>query len=233
MPIALLERLLEMYPQLKFFQAYGMTEASVLLTILDPDDHRRDPARLRSAGRAVPGVRLTIQDESGRVLPPREVGEVCAQGGNFMDGYWNKPEATAEAFRGGWYHSGDAGYLDEEGYLFLVDRVKDMIVSGGENIYSAEVEQAISSHPAVSQVAVIGIPSEQWGEAVHAIVVLVEGEAVTEGELIEHSRQLIAGYKVPKSIEFRTEPLPVSGAMKILKRELKKEYWEGHGRSIG
>ncbi len=157
---------------------------------------------------------------------------MCARAGNFMTEYWKQPEATADAFRGGWYHSGDAGYLDGDGYLFLVDRVKDMIVTGGENVYSVEVENAIASHPAVAQVAVIGIPSDTWGEAVHAIVVLVPDVSATEAELIDHAREWIAGYKVPKSVEFRTEPLPLSGAMKVLKRELREPYWTGRERSV-
>jgi long-chain acyl-CoA synthetase len=146
--------------------------------------------------------------------------------------YWNQPEATREAFRDGWYHTGDAGFLDAAGYLHLVDRVKDMIVSGGENVYSIEVENALASHPAVLQVAVIGIPHDTWGEQVHAVVVLQPGAEVDAEELIEHSREWIAGYKVPKSIEFRTEPLPLSGAMKVLKRELRDPYWEGRDRRI-
>jgi acyl-CoA synthetase (AMP-forming)/AMP-acid ligase II len=149
-----------------------------------------------------------------------------------MREYWKKPEATADAFRGGWYHSGDAGYVDKDGYLFLVDRVKDMIVTGGENVYSVEVENAIASHPSVAQVAVIGIPSEKWGEAVHAIIVVREGDTVTEVEIIEHAREWIAGFKIPKSVEFRTEPLPLSGAMKVLKRELRAPYWEGKDRAV-
>ena len=171
---------------------------------------------------------LSIQDAEGNVLPAGETGEVCAQAGNFMREYWKRPNETEEAFRGGWYHTGDAGYLDERGYLFLVDRVKDMIVTGGENVYSAEVENAIASHPAVAQVAVIGIPDEPWGEAVHAIVVLQgRRRAATEDEIMEHVRERIAGYKVPKSVEFRDEPLPLSGAMKVLKRDLRAPYWEG------
>jgi long-chain acyl-CoA synthetase len=146
--------------------------------------------------------------------------------------YWNKPEATEDVFRGGWYHTGDAGYLDADGYLYLVDRVKDMIVTGGENVYSSEVENALASHPAVLQVAVIGIPSERWGEAVHAIVVLRESVEVTEDELIVHAREWIAGYKVPKSVSFRAEPLPLSGAMKVLKRELRAPFWEGRERNV-
>ena len=135
-------------------------------------------------------------------------------------------------FRDGWYHTGDAGYLDDGGYLFLVDRVKDMIVTGGENVYSAEVENAISLHDAVAQVAVIGIPHDTWGEQVHAIVVLTPGAEATAEELQEFCRDKIAGYKVPKSVEFRTEPLPLSGALKILKRELRAPYWDAHGRSV-
>lgn len=232
MPEALLQRMLDLYPDLELSQGYGMTEASAVLTFLNAADHRRGGTLLRSAGRPVPGVVLSIQDEEGNVLPPGEPGEVCARAGNFMTEYWNRPEETENVFRGGWYHTGDAGYLDEEGYLYLVDRVKDMIVTGGENVYSAEVENAIATHPAVEQVAVIGIPSEQWGEAVHAIVVPKAGETVTEDEIIAHARERIAGYKVPKSVELRTEPLPLSGALKILKRELRAPYWEGHDRGV-
>jgi|HubBroStandDraft_1064217.scaffolds.fasta_scaffold33362_1 long-chain acyl-CoA synthetase len=232
MPEPLLRRLLALFPSLDVFQGYGMTEASPLLTMLGPKEHREGGELLRSAGRALPGVVLSIQDEDGQILPPRQTGEVCARGGNCMQQYWKKPEATEEAFRGGWYHSGDAGYLDERGYLFLVDRVKDMIVTGGENVYSIEVENAVASHPAVAQVAVIGIPHDAWGEAVHAIVVLRAGGSATEGEIIAHARQSIAGYKVPKSVEFRAQPLPLSGAMKVLKRELRAAFWEGHTRRV-
>jgi long-chain acyl-CoA synthetase len=209
-----------------------MTESSAVLTALGPREHRVGGPRLRSAGRPLPGVVLSIQDHHGTVLAPGETGEVCARAGNFMREYWKQPEATADAFRGGWYHSGDAGYLDSEGYLFLVDRVKDMIVTGGENVYSVEVENAISSHPAVQQVAVIGIPSEKWGEAVHAIVVVGDGATITDVEIIEHTREWIAGYKVPKSVEIRTEPLPLSGAMKVLKRELRAPFWAGRDRAV-
>jgi long-chain acyl-CoA synthetase len=228
----LLERLLSAFPELDVFQGYGMTESSAVLTALGPDEHRARGPRLRSAGLPLPGVVLSIQDTDGAVLAQGETGEVCARGGNFMREYWKKPEATADAFRGGWYHSGDAGYLDPEGYLFLVDRVKDMIVTGGENVYSVEVENAIASHPAVEQVAVIGVPSEKWGEAVHAIVVVREGAAVTETEIIDHAREWIAGFKLPKSVEIRTEPLPLSGAMKVLKRELRAPYWAGRDRAV-
>ena len=232
MPAALLDRLCQALPDVKLSQGYGMTESSSVLTFLTEDDHRKGGEILRSAGRPMAGVVITIQDEAGNVLPPGRQGEVCARAGNFMDCYWNRPEETEEAFRGGWYHSGDMGYLDDEGYLYLVDRVKDMIVSGGENVYSVEVENAIASHPAVDQVAVIGIPHDTWGEQVHAVVVLKEGAKASEDDIMEHARASIAGYKVPKSVEFRDEPIPLSGAMKPLKRELRKPYWEGRERSV-
>ena len=232
MPRPVLDRLRADLPQVRLYQGYGMTESAALVSSLQPEDHDRDDAVLASAGRPVQGVTVTIQDADGTVLPVGETGEVCVRGGNFMREYWRRPEETEQAFRGGWYHSGDAGYLDREGYLFLVDRVKDMIVSGGENVYSTEVEQAVAAHPAVAQVAVIGIPDDTWGEAVHAVVVLRPGASATEEELLAHTRGLIAGYKVPKSVEFRAEPLPLSGAMKVLKRELRKPYWEDRERAV-
>ena len=232
MPMSLLEQLLELFPDLDIYQGYGMTECSAVLTSLGPDEHRRGDDRLRSAGRPLTGVVLTIQGPDGEVLATGETGEVCARAGNFMTEYWKRPKETKEAFRGGWYHTGDAGYVDEQGYLFLVDRVKDMIVTGGENVYSAEVESAIASHPAVEQVAVIGIPDEKWGEAVLAVVVGREGASVSEDDLRAHCRELIAGYKVPKTFEFRDEPLPLSGAMKVLKRDLRAPYWEGKERAV-
>ena len=232
MPAALLDRLLGLYPDLDVTQGYGMTEASSLLTFLSGRDHRLGGPRLQSAGRAVAGVSLSIRDPDGNEVPRGTAGEVWARAGNFMREYWNQPEATAEVFQDGWYRTGDAGYLDDGGYLFLVDRVKDMIVTGGENVFSAEVEMALSKHPAVEQAAVIGIPHDVWGEQVHAIVVLRAGAEATEDELIEHARGLIAGYKAPKSVEFRTEPLPLSGAMKVLKRELRKPFWEGRDRAV-
>ena len=149
-----------------------------------------------------------------------------------MREYWKQPELTGNAFRDGWYRTGDEGHIDAEGYLYLVDRVKDMIVTGGENVYSIEVENAISTHPAVEQVAVIGIPHAVWGEQVHAIVVLHAGKTATADEIIEHARRFIAGYKVPKSVSFREEPLPLSAAMKVLKRELRAPFWAGRERAI-
>jgi acyl-CoA synthetase (AMP-forming)/AMP-acid ligase II len=232
MPTSLLERVLALFPSLDVYQGYGMTECCGLLTVLGPEDHRKGGDLLRSAGRPIVGAVISVQDADGHVLPPGETGEVCARSGHFMKEYWNRPEQTDRAFAGGWYHTGDAGYLDKHGYLYLVDRVKDMIVSGGENIYSAEVENALASHPSVAQVAVIGIPSEKWGEAVHAIVVLQPGTTATEDELQDWARDRIAGYKLPKSIEFRATPLPLSGALKVLKRELRAPFWEGKERQV-
>ena len=160
---------------------------------------------------------------------PGTPGEIIARGPNVMQGYWNRPEETAKALRGGWMHTGDGGYFDDEGYFYVVDRVKDMIISGGENIYSVEVENAISQHPAVQSCAVIGIPHEEWVETVHAIIVPYEGKTVSQDEIIEHCRERIARYKCPRSVEVRSEPLPLSAAGKILKRELRKEYLEKTG----
>ena len=232
MPPALLDRVMATLPDVDIYQGYGMTENCGLLTCLGPEEHRRGGQPLRSAGRPMPGSVVSIQDEDGNILPAGQAGEVCAKAGNYMREYWNRPEESEAAFRNGWYHTGDAGYVDEHGYVYLVDRVKDMIVTGGENVYSAEVENALSSHPAVAQVAVIGIPSDQWGEAVHAIVVPRPDAEVSVEELQAWARERIAGFKVPKSIEFRAEPLPLSGAMKVLKRELRAPYWEGKERGV-
>jgi long-chain acyl-CoA synthetase len=232
MPTPLLEKVLALLPDLDVYQGYGMTECSAVLTSLGPEEHRRGGDLLRSAGRPLMGITLSIQDGAGDALPAGETGEVCARAGNLMREYWNRPDETKKAFHGGWYHTGDAGYLDDGGYLFLVDRVKDMIVTGGENVYSAEVESAIASHPACEQVAVIGIPDDTWGEAVHAVVVCREGTTMSPDEVKAWARERIAGYKVPKSVEIRAEPLPLSGALKVLKRELREPYWKGRERSV-
>jgi long-chain acyl-CoA synthetase len=229
----LLERWIEMLPHTDFIQGYGMTEAASVLTFLGPEEHRRGGDVLCTAGKPVIGVELRITDSLGNKLPLGEAGEVCARGGNLMREYWKNPAETKEAMRDGWYRTGDVGFIDGEGLLHLTDRVKDMIVTGGENVYSTEVENAISSHPAVQDVAVIGIPSDAWGEAVHAIVVLKEDMKATGEELIEHARRFLAGFKVPKSVEFNDGPLPLSGAFKPLKRELRRRYWEDHDRQVG
>jgi acyl-CoA synthetase (AMP-forming)/AMP-acid ligase II len=226
MPAGLLDRLQSLLPHTGLWQGYGMTECSSVLTFLTDEDHRTGGPRLRSAGRPMMGVGVTILDKEGRPVERGRNGEICARAGNFMQKYWHRPEVTEAAFEGGWYHTGDEGHVDADGYVYLVDRVKDMIVTGGENVYSVEVENAISSHPAVDQVAVIGIPHPIWGEQVHAIVVLRSGFETTAQELQDHARLSIANYKVPKSVEFRTEAIPLSGALKPLKRELRRPYWE-------
>jgi acyl-CoA synthetase (AMP-forming)/AMP-acid ligase II len=229
MPKALIRRTMEKIPTARFTQAYGMTELSPVVTALLPEHHILDgpgSERIRSAGRPVIGAEIRIVDEEGSDVATGEIGQVLARGPMVMKGYWNLPELTGETLRDGWMHTGDAGYMDEAGFLFIVDRVKDMIVSGGENVYSAEVEDALCQHPAVGECAVIGIPDEKWVEAVHAVVVLRPGAAATESELIEHCRGLIARYKCPRSVEFRAEALPLSGSNKVLKTELRRPYWE-------
>jgi long-chain acyl-CoA synthetase len=177
-------------------------------------------------------VEVRIADINDREVPRGTVGEVQVRGPNIMLGYWKKPDLSAEALRGGWYHTGDGGYMDEEGFVYIVDRLKDMIISGGENVYSAEVENAILLHDAVAEVAVIGIPDETWGEAVHATVVPRAGRTITPDEIIAHCRNLIAGYKCPHSVVIRFEPMPLSGAGKILKSTLRAPYWEGRQRIV-
>jgi long-chain acyl-CoA synthetase len=235
MPEAVIRRAMDVIPNATFVQAYGQTEASPVLTLLGPEYHTTEgpyAGKLASAGCAVPGVDLAILDAEGCEVPRRRIGEICARGDNVMLGYWKLPEITAETLRGGWLHTGDGGYMDEEGFVFIVDRVKDMIISGGENVYSAEVENAIYQHEAVAECAVIGIPHETWGEQVHAVVRCKEEKTLSEEELITHCRRLIAAFKCPRSVEFVTAPLPLSGAGKILKRELRKPYWEGQERNV-
>jgi long-chain acyl-CoA synthetase len=168
---------------------------------------------------------VAVMDSDDEPLHAGEIGEICVRGPMVMQGYWRQPELTDEALRGGWMHTGDAGYLDEDGFLFLVDRVKDMIITGGENVYSAAVENVIYQHPDVHECAVIGIPSEQWGEAVHAIVVARAGVRLNADQLLGHCREQLAGFECPKSIEIRDDELPKSGVGKILKAELRKPYW--------
>ena len=233
---AVIARVLECLPQVSLVQAYGLTETSPILTILEPRFHTFEgplAGKTRSAGQVVVGTELCIMDEDSRRCAPGEVGEVCARGPNVMHGYWNMPAQTEEALREGWFHTGDGGYLDEDGFLYISDRLKDMIVTGAENVYSIEVENALCKHAAVGSCAVIGIPSEQWGEEVHAVVVLAEGAQATQEDLIRHCHNLIAGYKCPRSISFRVEPLPLSGAGKILKRDLRAPFWEGRDRQVG
>ncbi|MEZ5726646.1 MAG: long-chain-fatty-acid--CoA ligase [Burkholderiaceae bacterium] len=235
MPEGVIRRCLTELPEVGFAQAYGQTELAPLATINPPEQHVLDgpnSQRLRSAGRACACVELKIVGDDGQELPRGQVGEVIVRGPNTMTGYWKLPEQTAATLKNGWVHTGDAAWMDDEGYIYIADRLKDMIISGGENVFSAEVESAISKHPAVREVAVVGIPSEQWGESVHAIIVPHADAKVSEQEIIEHSKGLIAHYKCPRSVEFRREPLPLSGAGKVLKRDLRAPYWEGRERQV-
>ena len=220
----MVEQVLARFPDLELSHSYGLTEACPVVSSNLPCNHTPE-ARIsglsRSVGRGGLGVNVKIVDPHGREVPRGTVGEIIVRGPNVMQGYWNKPEETARALRDGWLHTGDGAYMDEQGYLFIVDRLKDMIVSGGENVYSAEVENVLARHPAVALAAVIGIPHEQWGEAVHAVVVRKPGAEVDEEQLRLYCREFIAGYKCPKSVEFR-DSLPLSAAGKILKRELRK-----------
>ena len=232
MPEAILTRFMARLPHVSFGQAFGMTELSPVATHLSPEDHRAGGPRLRSAGRAVTTVEIAVVDDDGRMLPAGAAGEVLVRGPTVMQGYWRQPELTRHTLRGGWLHTGDVGYLDEAGYLFIVDRKKDMIVSGGENVYSIEVEDVIHRHPAVSQCAVIGVPHETWGEAVHAVVVLRAGHGLELEELVAHCRAHIAGFKCPRSLELRPGALPLSGVNKVNKAELRSPHWRGRGRGV-
>jgi long-chain acyl-CoA synthetase len=212
------------------FGVYGLTETTGGVVQLDPDDHDPDGPRehlLRSAGRPRPWMELRIADPaSGSELEPGAVGEVWLRGPNVMAGYANRPDETAAVLTGdGWLRTGDGGYLDHEGFLFLTDRIKDMIVSGGENVYPVEVEEVLSNHSAVAEVAVIGVPDERWGEAVRALVVLAPGSATSAGELVAFARERLAGYKLPRSIDF-VEELPRNPSGKVLKHELRDRYRE-------
>lgn len=218
----LLATALERLPHTRFAQLYGMTELSPVVAALPPWCHAAGQpwGRLRSVGRPVPIAEVRIVGASGALLPPGNVGEIVARGPMVMSGYWNLPEQSAEALRGGWLHTGDVGYLDEDGFLYVVDRLKDMIVSGGENVYSAEVENAIAQMPQVEMCAVIGVPDETWGECVHAVIVLRDGALLDAEQVITHCRGLIARYKCPRGVSF-VDRLPLSPAGKILKQPLR------------
>ncbi|PZA13597.1 fatty-acid--CoA ligase [Rhodopseudomonas palustris] len=234
MPEPVLQECLMRLPGIKFGQSYGMTELSPVATILSPADHLPSAPRhrLRSAGRPIVSAEVRIVDADDRDMKPGEVGEVVVRGPMVMAGYWKQPELTAQALRGGWMHTGDSGRFDADGYLYISDRIKDMIITGGENVYSIEVENAIAAHPEVLQCAVIGIPHAKWGEAVHAVVVRRPDAAVTEDELIAFCRSLIADYKSPRSIEFRDDPLPLSSVNKINKSVLRAPYWNDKDRRV-
>jgi long-chain acyl-CoA synthetase len=220
----------------RFFQGYGLTEAAPLLTVLMPEDHVPEghaSRRLLSCGKPVAGVQVRVVKDDGLEVAPGETGEIIARGPNIMAGYWKRPEDTATAVRDGWLYTGDLATVDTEGYIYLVDRKKDMIVTGGENVFSTEVEAALYEHPAVKEAAVIPIPHPDWGEAVHACVALADDKTATADELIEFCRGRLAGYKLPRSIDFFEGELPKGGSGKILKKDLREPYWRGQSRAIG
>jgi acyl-CoA synthetase (AMP-forming)/AMP-acid ligase II len=219
------------------FQVYGSTETTGAITQLDPEDHDPDGPRahlMRSAGKAYPWVELkTVDPATGEDLPTGEVGEVWIRSSQVTPGYWARPEETATALSDGWFHTGDAGYLDDEGFLFLTDRIKDMIVTGAENVYPIEVENVLSGHPDIADVAVIGVPDERWGETVKAVVVPTEGSTIDSDALLEWCKERMAGFKRPRSVDV-IDALPRNASGKILKKDLRKPYWENaEGRHIG
>jgi long-chain acyl-CoA synthetase len=230
-PLDLLREAIEVFG-CGFAQLYGMTETTGSATYLPPEDHDLNGnPRMRSAGKPFPGVVIKVVDEAGQSVPVGTVGEICIKSPVNMLGYWNLPDATAKTLIDGYVHTGDAGYLDDAGYVYVHDRVKDMIVSGAENVYPAEVESALFGHPAVADVAVFGVPDERWGEAVKAAVVLKPGHVASADDILGFARERIASYKLPKSIDFIAE-LPRNPSGKILKRELRKPYWEGMSRNV-
>jgi long-chain acyl-CoA synthetase len=228
----LLRKAAAMLPGVDLAEFYGATETTAIVTCQHHEELMVESSLVRSCGQPVPGVSVRVIDSSGAEVAPGTIGEVIVQSRAVMMGYWQNPEATAQALRAGWFHTGDLGYADNEANLFIVDRAKDMIITGGENVYSVEVENALASHPDAIEVAVFGIPHERWGEAVHAVVVTATTAPALADELIAHCRGLIAGFKVPKSIDLQTEPLPKSGPGKVLKRSLRDAFWEGRGGHI-
>jgi long-chain acyl-CoA synthetase len=227
---ALVRRTREVLPHVKLVQGYGLSETGFLTAL---QDHEHTDDRLTSCGRPCPGIDLRIVDESGSELGPGQHGELVARGANVMPGYWNNPGETTLAFRDGMFRTGDVGYRGAEGYFYILDRAKDMIVTGGENVYPGEVEAVIYQHPAVLEAAVFGIPDQQWGELVAACVVRKPGRELSADELIAHCRQFLANYQIPRHIEFSQTELPKSGSGKILKRLLRERFWAGQTRAVG
>lgn len=235
MPEPVLRQGLEALPGVRFIQGYGQTEMAPLVTLLSHEYHALEgpKSKLRSAGRPISCVSVRIVDEDGRDCAVGETGEIWARGPNAMMGYWNKPEQTADTLIDGWVKTGDLAYEDEDGFIFICDRAKDMIITGGENVFSAEVESAVLSHPKVGEVAVIGIPDDTYGERVHAVIVPApDAGEITQEEIYAHCHERIAGYKCPRSIALQEEPLPLSGAGKVLKKDLRAPYWEGSEKGV-
>jgi long-chain acyl-CoA synthetase len=225
-----LRRAREAFPGAELLHVYGTTETTPITTLLPHEERILGTPLIRSCGQPAAGVELRVVDDDLTDLPPRAVGQIAVRSPSVMAGYWRKPEATAEVMRGSWYLTGDLGYRDEDSYIYLVDRAKDMIVSGGENIYSTEVEDALASYPGVEEVAVFGVPHPRWGESVYAVVFSRQDAA--PDELAAHCRGQIAGFKVPRHVELRTEPLPKSAAGKILKRKLREPHWAGQQTQV-
>ena len=231
-PLDLLREAVRTIPDAGFLQCYGMTETTGTIAALPPEDHSLEGnQRMKSAGKAVAGVQLKVVGEDGEELPRGEVGELICKSPSNMAGYWNLPDATAGSLKDGWMHTGDAAYMDEDGYVFIQDRIKDMIISGGENVYPAQVESAIYGHPSVGEVAVIGVPDDIWGEAVKACVVPKPGAKVDSDDIIAWTRERLAGFKVPKSIDV-IEAMPRNASGKILRKDLRAPYWEGRERQV-
>jgi long-chain acyl-CoA synthetase len=225
----LVHRTRELLPNVKLIQVYGLSETG-FLTGLQDQEHTED--KLMSCGRPCPGVDLNVADTSGKQVDPGQAGELIVRGANVMRGYWNNPEQTAEAFRGGFFRTGDIGHQDNAGYVYILDRLKDMIVTGGENVYSGEVEAVIYAHPAVREVAVFGVPDPQWGELVMACVVLKTGENLTADGLIAFCRRSLASYKLPRRVQFSETDLPKSSSGKMLKRTLRERFWTHQERAV-
>ncbi len=235
MPEGVLRKAMQVMPHVKLMHAYGMTEASPIVTLLDPRYTTLDgpfAGKLKSCGQVALACEVKVVDANRLEVPRGTAGELAIRGANIMKGYWNKPKEAAAVLADGWYYSGDGATMDDEGFVYIVDRLKDMIISGGENVYSAEVENAISLIPGVAEVAVIGVPDERWGERVHAVIVPKQGANLTADGVMDHCRIQIAGYKCPRSVDFRDTPLPLSGAGKILKRELREPYWQGYTKAV-
>jgi acyl-CoA synthetase (AMP-forming)/AMP-acid ligase II len=225
----LVHRTKEALPDLKLVQGYGLSETGFLTGL---QDHEHTADRLMSCGRTCPGIEVLVVDETGKEVEAGRPGELVARGANVMRGYWNSSQETGRAFRDGMFRTGDVGYRDADGYFYILDRSKDMIVTGGENVYSGEVEAVIYEHPAILEAAVFGIPDQQWGELVMACVVLKSGKTLSADELIAHCRRSLANYKVPRRVEFSQTELPKSGSGKILKRILRERFWTSQKRAI-
>ncbi len=231
-PVApeLVRRIRKLLPNVKLLQSYGLSETGFLTGL---EDQEHVDSKFLSCGRPCHGIELRVEDETGKEVELGHHGELVARGANVMQGYWNDPEDTTLAFRNGMFRTGDVGYQDSDGYFYILDRLKDMIVTGGENVYSGEVEAVIYKHPAVREVAVFGIPDLQWGELVMACVVLKPGMALSANDLSIHCRQFLANYKIPRRVEFLDSELPKSGSGKILKRILREHFWAHAERAVG